>query len=185
MPCGSATASSCCRRGRPGFSPRRTSIYHGAGAATPRSLRSRRASRGGPSASVPRGMPHRHCVTRVLVVSEAELTMRRTITTVMLGLGMVAMTAAAQDMMRGVDLSSPDMVSAEMTRGELEAILARATATAPADFTSRRLSGLDLSGLDLSGVIFRAARLNKTNLSGTRLDRAVLDQAWMLEADLT
>ncbi len=34
-----------------------------------------------------------------------------------LGLALVTVTATAQDMMRHVDLSSPDMVSAEMTRG--------------------------------------------------------------------
>ena len=82
--------------------------------------------------------------------------MKRSIGTAALGLGLVAMTATAQDMMRHVDLSSPDMVSAEMTRGEVEAALAAATAAAPADFTGKRLSGLDLSGLNLSGAIFRA-----------------------------
>src|SRR5882672_10176308 len=106
--------------------------------------------------------------------------MKRTIGTAALGLGLLVMTAAAQDMMRDVDLSSPDMVSAEMTRGEVEAALTMATVAAPADFTGKRLSGLNLSN-----AIFRAARLNKTNLAGARLDRAVLDQAWLLEANLT
>ena len=119
------------------------------------------------------------------VTSSARLTMKRSIGTAALGLVLVTMTATAQDMMRHIDLSSPDMVSAEMTRGEVEAALAAATATAPADFTGKRLSGLDLSGLNLSGAIFRAARLNKTKLAGARLDRAILDQAWLLEADLT
>jgi hypothetical protein len=44
--------------------------------------------------------------------------MKRTFGTAALGL--LAVTAAAQDMMRDVDLSSPDMVSAEMTRGGRE-----------------------------------------------------------------
>ena len=101
-----------------------------------------------------------------------------------LSLGLLTVTATAQDMMRGVDLSSPDMVSAEMTRTQVEAAIATATA-APADFTGKRLSNLDLSGLDLSRAIFRAARLNKTKLAGANLDHAVLDQAWLLEADLT
>ena len=57
--------------------------------------------------------------------------MKRAIATITLGLGLVAMTATAQDMMRDVDLSSPDMVSAEMTRAEVEAVLAATTATAP------------------------------------------------------
>ena len=37
--------------------------------------------------------------------------MKRAIATITLGLGLVAMTATAQDMMRHVDLSSPDIVS--------------------------------------------------------------------------
>ena len=56
-------------------------------------------------------------------------------------------------MMRDVDLSSPDMVSAETTRAEVEAALATATIAAPADFTGKRLSGLDLSRLNPSGAI--------------------------------
>ncbi|MFL5000874.1 MAG: pentapeptide repeat-containing protein, partial [Xanthobacteraceae bacterium] len=93
--------------------------------------------------------------------------------------------APAQDMMRHIDLTSPEMVSAEMTRADVEARLAGTTAENPADFTARKLSGLDLSGLDFSGAVFRAARLNKTNLAGARLDRAILDQAWLIEADLS
>ena len=111
--------------------------------------------------------------------------MKRTVGAVALSLGVIAMTAMAQDMMRGVDLSSPDMVSAQMTRGDIEAALATAPLAAPADFTGKKLSSLDLSGLDLSGAIFRAARLNKTKLAGATLDRAILDQAWLLQADLT
>src|SRR5215218_3251765 len=86
--------------------------------------------------------------------------------------------AAAQDMMRHVDLTSPDMVAAVMTRVQVEAVLAGATSDKPADFTGRKLSGLDLSGLDLSGAVLRAARLNKTRLVGARLDRVILDQAY-------
>ena len=74
--------------------------------------------------------------------------MKRMIATAALGLGLVTTTATAQDMMRDVDLSSPGMVSAEMTRGEVEAALAAATNAAPADFTGKRLSGLDLSKLE-------------------------------------
>ena len=47
--------------------------------------------------------------------------MKRSIVTAALGFALVTMTATAQDMMRHIDLSSPDMVSAEMTRGEVEA----------------------------------------------------------------
>ena len=66
--------------------------------------------------------------------------MKRAIATIALSLGLVAMTATAQDMMRHVDLSSPDMVSAEMTRAEVEAVLAATTGTAAADFTGKRLA---------------------------------------------
>ena len=45
--------------------------------------------------------------------------------------------------MRHLDLASPDMVSAEMTRADVEAALA----SHQTDFTGKRLSGLDLSGL--------------------------------------
>jgi site-specific recombinase len=40
----------------------------------------------------------------------------------------LAVTATAQDMIRDVDLSSPDMVSAEMTRAEVKAAVSKGTA---------------------------------------------------------
>ena len=107
-------------------------------------------------------------------------------TAVAVAWGMLSVTsavAAAQDMMRHVDLTSPEMTTAEMTRADVAASIAAAT-PAPVDFTGKKLSGLDLSGLDLSGAVLRAAKLNKTNLAGAKLDRAILDQAWLLEADL-
>src|SRR3954454_17039364 len=61
--------------------------------------------------------------------------MKRTFGSAALSLGLLAVTAMAQDMMRGFDLSSADMVSAEMTRGQVEGALAIATANAPADFS--------------------------------------------------
>jgi len=73
------------------------------------------------------------------------------------------------------------MTSAEMTRADVEAVIAAATSDQPADFTGKKLSGLDLSGLDLSGALLRAARLNRTKLNNAKLDRAILDQAWLLE----
>ena len=91
-------------------------------------------------------------------------------------------TAGAQDPMRGLDLTSPDMTTAEMTRGQVEAALKAAPAGHGADFTGKRLSGLDLSGLDFSGANLRAARLNHTNLSHAKLDGANLDQAWALRS---
>jgi uncharacterized protein YjbI with pentapeptide repeats len=80
---------------------------------------------------------------------------------------------------------SPEMTSAEMTRADVEAVIAAATSDQPADFTGKKLSGLDLSGLDLSGALLRAARLNRTKLNNAKLDQAILDQAWLLEADLS
>ena len=68
-----------------------------------------------------------------------------------------AAPAAAQDMMRHIDLTSPEMTSAEMTRADVEAVIAAATSAQRADFTGKKLSGLDLSGLDLSGAVLRAA----------------------------
>ena len=68
--------------------------------------------------------------------------------------------AAAQDMLRHVDLSSPQMTEAEMTRDEVLAALAAASPERPADLGGKRLSGLDLSGIDFGGASLRAAYLN-------------------------
>src|ERR1700737_3849639 len=92
-------------------------------------------------------------------------------------LGVAPAAAVAQDMMRHVDLTSPEMTSAEMTRDEVVARITAAT-SASLDFTGKKLSGLDLSGLDLSGAILRAARLNKTKLRDPKLDRGILVQVW-------
>ncbi|MGI9452601.1 MAG: pentapeptide repeat-containing protein, partial [Geminicoccaceae bacterium] len=95
------------------------------------------------------------------------------------------MQAAAQDMMKDLDLSSPDMTEAEMTVEQVIEQLEAATADQPADFTGKRLNGLNLEGLDFSGAILRAARLNNANLKGADLEGAILDQAWMLNVDLS
>ena len=86
----------------------------------------------------------------------------------------------AQSPMDGVDLTSPAMTEAQLTRDEVIARLA-----ADADFTRAWLNGLDLSGLDFTGANLRAARMNGVDLSGAVLDGAELSQAWMMEADLT
>jgi uncharacterized protein YjbI with pentapeptide repeats len=91
--------------------------------------------------------------------------------------------ASAQ--MAGLDMGSPKMTQATMTRAEVEARLAQATPDAPADFTLVSLNGLDLSGLDFSKAVMRSAYLNGADLSGARLDGAVLDQAWALKADFS
>jgi hypothetical protein len=44
------------------------------------------------------------------------------------------MAASAQDMLRYVDLTSPAMTTAEMTRADVEGTIAKASASAPADF---------------------------------------------------
>lgn len=89
--------------------------------------------------------------------------------------------ADAQSVTAGVDLTSPAMTEAEMTRAEVEAMIARSDL----DFTRKLMNGLDLSGLDLSNAVLRAARLNKANLAGTDLSGALMDQAWLLHADLS
>src|SRR5919112_6262215 len=83
----------------------------------------------------------------------------------------------AQDMMRHVDLTSPEMVGSELTREEIEHLISQAGASS-LDLSGKRLSGLDLSGLNLRGANLRLARLNKTKLVRADLSGAVLDQAW-------
>ncbi|BCM85695.1 pentapeptide repeat-containing protein [Methylobacterium indicum] len=91
---------------------------------------------------------------------------------------------AEQDMLLGADMASPAMTRAEMTRADVEALIARA-AGRPIDLSDKALSGLDLSGLDLRGANLRTARLNRVNLRGADLSGANLEQAWIIKADLT
>ncbi len=93
--------------------------------------------------------------------------------------------ALAQSAMSGVDMASPRMTEAEVSRDDVIASLEAATTEKPADFTRMRLNGLDLSNLDFTGAIFRAAAMNSVNLNNSTLDNAVLDQAWVLRADLS
>src|ERR1700738_757584 len=97
--------------------------------------------------------------------------------------------AVSQDLLRYVDLNSPEMSTSEMTRAEVDALLKAAPPGGgeqrAADLEGKRLSHLDLSGLDFAGSNLRLARLNRTNLKGARFDRAILNQAWMIDADLT
>lgn len=78
----------------------------------------------------------------------------------------------ARSALDGVDLSSPAMTEAELSRVDVEAMIAVGT---PVDLTRRQLNGVDLSGLNIEGAVLRAARLNKVNLSGAELNGAVLD----------
>lgn len=68
------------------------------------------------------------------------------------------MPAAAQGMMQHVDLASPEMASAEMTRADVEAVIASATSRQPADFTGKKLSGLATFPASISPVPSCAAR---------------------------
>src|SRR5262245_30930452 len=86
--------------------------------------------------------------------------------------GLAPNRAVAQDMMSGVNLSSPTFTEAEMTREEVAGLL---DAGQPPDLSMRRLNGLDLSGLDFSRANLRGAYLNKAKLTGARFDGAILD----------
>jgi uncharacterized protein YjbI with pentapeptide repeats len=74
----------------------------------------------------------------------------------------VSSGSLGQDMMRHVDLASPEMTQAEVTRADVEILIQNG---APVDLSNRRLSGLDLSDLNLKAANLQASRLNKTNLS--------------------
>ena len=66
-----------------------------------------------------------------------------------------------QVLLRHVDLASPEMTTAEMTRADVRMLIEKGS---PVDLSDRRLSGLDLSELNLRGANLRLSRLNKTNL---------------------
>jgi mxaJ protein len=73
----------------------------------------------------------------------------------------------------------------KLTREQVIAALARATASAPADFYSRNLSGLDLSGIDFKGANLTAAVLNRSNLTGANLSRCNLTVSFAEGTNLT
>lgn len=91
---------------------------------------------------------------------------------------------AEQDLLLGANMNTPAMTQAEMSRADIEALIAKADGK-PIDLTDKALSGLDLSELNLKGVNLRTARLNKTNLRGTDLTGANLEQAWLIKSDLS
>jgi uncharacterized protein YjbI with pentapeptide repeats len=93
--------------------------------------------------------------------------------------------ARAQGALDHVDLLSPKMSQAELTRAEVERLIAAAPPGVGVDLADRGLNGLDLSGLDLAGADLTRARLNRARLVGARLDGARLDMSWGIEADLT
>ena len=69
----------------------------------------------------------------------------------------LVLPAQAQDPMRGLDLTSPDMTTAEMTRAQVEAALKGAPGGHGADLTGKRLSGLDLS--EVGRAVFSRRRI--------------------------
>jgi uncharacterized protein YjbI with pentapeptide repeats len=95
------------------------------------------------------------------------------------------LAARAQGAMDHVDLSSPRMSETDLTRADVEALIATAPHGVGVDLADRSLNGLDLSGLDLSHADLTRARLNRAKLVGTRLDGAILDMSWGIEADLS
>src|SRR6266480_4533574 len=73
----------------------------------------------------------------------------------------------------------------KLTREQVVAALAAASASAPADFYSKNLSGLDLSGIDFKGANLTAAVLNRSNLTGANLSRCNLTVSFAEGANLT
>ena len=98
-------------------------------------------------------------------------------------------------LMDNIDLASPEMTEADLTRAEVEAMLAEARAQTQngaggvggvgGDFRRRRLSGLDLSGLSFVNADLRWARMNFANLQNADLSGAALDSAWAAQADFS
>src|SRR5712691_6325055 len=73
----------------------------------------------------------------------------------------------------------------KLTREQVVAALAEASASAPADFYSKNLSGLDLSGIDFKGANLTAAVLNRSNLTGANLSRCNLTVSFAEGTNLT
>jgi uncharacterized protein YjbI with pentapeptide repeats len=90
----------------------------------------------------------------------------------------------AQNMMRHVDLTPPEMTDAELARAGVEQLISQ-SGGGSLDLSGKRLSDLDLSALNLQGANLRLARLDGTKLVRADLSGANLDQAWVLGADFT
>src|SRR5436190_22325842 len=73
----------------------------------------------------------------------------------------------------------------KLTREQVVAALAAASASAPADFYSKNLSGLDLSGIDFKGANLTARLLNRSNLMLPNLSRCNLTVTFANGANLT
>jgi uncharacterized protein YjbI with pentapeptide repeats len=76
-------------------------------------------------------------------------------------------SVSAQDLLRHLDLTSPEMTQADITRLEIEVLISRGHA----HLTGSKLSGLDLSGINLAGAMLRSAPRCKAHyLSGNLCD---------------
>ena len=95
-----------------------------------------------------------------------------------------AVPTRAQDLLQYLDLNSDEFTKSDMTRAEIEAVIAAAGAGV-VDLFGKRLNGLDLSGLDLRKTSLKSAYINGTNFTGANLDGAVLDRAWALKSNFT
>src|SRR5437588_13128873 len=74
---------------------------------------------------------------------------------------------------------------AKLTREQVLAALADASASTPADFYSKNLSGLDLSGIDFKGANLTAAVLNRSDLTSANLSRCNLTVSFAEGTNLT
>ena len=114
---------------------------------------------------------------------------RRAIRLVALALGAAALACparvSAQGMMSGVDLATPAFTQAELSRGDIEGLIAKVKPGQKLDLAGKSLNNLDLSKLDLAGADLRGARLNHANFAGADLRGAVLDDVWALDADFS
>ncbi len=99
--------------------------------------------------------------------------------------GLAVVPAVRADMVDHLDLKSDEFTKADVTRDEVLAAIAKAGADGTADFSGRRLNGLDLSGLDLRRLKLQSARINGANFAGANLEGVVLDQAWALKSDFS
>ena len=72
----------------------------------------------------------------------------------------------------------------KLTREQVLATLAKAPASAPADFYAKNLSGLNLSGVDFKGANLTAAVLNRSDLTGANLSRCNLTVSFAEGANL-
>jgi mxaJ protein len=73
----------------------------------------------------------------------------------------------------------------KLTREQVVAALAKASASAPTDFYSKNLSELDLSGIDFKGANLAAAVLNGANLTSANLSRCNLTVSFAQGSNLT